>query len=122
MYKVHQNAKMVPATLTTEDNQGVPLINASASVDSGGKLHISMCNTHISDAQSVAITLNNAPAYISCTATIINGPAYNSYNDYNGVEPVNIQPFSEKNFSQRRDAATTAMNISCHPVRILLVA
>lgn len=99
MYKVHQNAKMVPITLSTAINKNVPLINASASVDSTGKLHISMCNTHISAPQTVTITLNSGPAYASCTGTIITGPTYKSYNDYGGVEPVSLQSFASTNFS-----------------------
>jgi alpha-N-arabinofuranosidase len=94
MYKVHQQAKMVPATLTTTNNQNVPIITASSSVDSTGKLHISMCNTHASSTHTVAISLNSAPAYTTCTGTIINGPAYNSYNAFDVAEIVTAQNFT----------------------------
>lgn len=108
MYKVHQNSKMVPSTLTTSNNQNIPLINTSASVDSAGKLHISMCNTHISATQNASITLNNAPDYVSCTGTIINGPTY-SYNDSNGVEPVNIKAFAASNYSLNGSSLTVSV-------------
>ena len=115
MYKVHQNAKMVPLTLTTNNNQGVPLINASASVDSAGKLHISMCNTHATANQNCAITLKNAPSsYATCTGTIINGPKYNSFNDYGHVEPVNIQNFDATNFSL--SGTTLTVTVPAHSV------
>jgi len=94
MYKVHQQAKMVPVTLTTTNIQNVPIITASSSVDSMGKLHISMCNALASSTQTVAISLNNAPTYTSCTATIITGPAYNSYNNFDVAEIVTIQNFT----------------------------
>ncbi|MBN2037384.1 MAG: hypothetical protein JW768_11625 [Chitinispirillaceae bacterium] len=109
MYKVHQEAKMVPLTLTTSNNQNVPLISASASVDSTGKLHISMCNTHISAAQNVVITLANGPGYTSCTGTVINGPEYGSYNDYNGVEPVNIKALSSSSYTHNGNTITVSV-------------
>lgn len=93
MYKVHQKALMVPSTLTTSTNQTIPIIIESASVDSMGKLHVSMCNTHISDADTVTITLNNASTYSSCSGTIITGPTDSSYNDFSAAEKVNIQNF-----------------------------
>lgn len=114
MYKVHQEATMVPVTQAPEKNERVPIINASASVDSTGMLHISMCNSHISDEQRVTITLNEAPEYSSCAATVINGPEYGSYNDYNGVEPVNIQPLPEENVTF--DESSLEVSVPAHSV------
>jgi len=94
MYKVHQLAKMVPETLTTPNNQNIPIISASSSVDSTKKLHISLCNTHASAVHTVTITLNNAPEYTLCTGMIVNGPVFNSYNDFGSAEKVNIQNFT----------------------------
>jgi alpha-N-arabinofuranosidase len=94
MYKVHQQAKMAPATLSTTTNQNLPIITTSSSVDSMGKLHISLCNTHATAAHTVTVTLNNAPLYASCTGTVITGPSYNSYNDFGAAENVNIQNFT----------------------------
>lgn len=95
MYKVHQDANMVPVELTTRQNQNVPLITASASVDSTGTLHISMCNTLYSTAETVEITLKDAPEYNRCTGTIVTGPEVNSYNDFGKPEQVNIQDFDD---------------------------
>jgi len=98
MYKVHQQAKMVPSTLTTSNitsgSDVVPFITSSSSVDNTGKLHISLCNTHATSTHTVAITLNNAPVYNSCTGTIINGPTDSSYNKFDVAETVNIQNFT----------------------------
>ncbi|MBN1758742.1 MAG: hypothetical protein JW863_10510 [Chitinispirillaceae bacterium] len=109
MYKVHQEATMVPVTQAPEKNERVPIINASASVDSTGILHISMCNSHISDKRNVTVTLNNAPPYKSCTATVINGPKYDSYNDYKGVEPVNIQTLPAADYSLSGSSLTVSV-------------
>jgi len=95
MYKVHQLAKMVPESLSTSFNRNIPIISSSASVDSTGKLHVSLCNTHATSPHTVTITLKNAPAYNTCTGTIINGPSYTSYNDFGQPEKVNIQNFTD---------------------------
>jgi alpha-N-arabinofuranosidase len=99
MYKVHQQATMVPATLKTSNNQNIPIISASSSVDSTKNLHISLCNTHATATHTVTITLNNAPAYASCTGTIVSGPAYNSYNNFGAAENVNIKSFTGATYS-----------------------
>ncbi|HEX7509666.1 MAG TPA: alpha-L-arabinofuranosidase C-terminal domain-containing protein, partial [Chitinivibrionales bacterium] len=45
-------------------------------------------------AHTVTVTLTSAPVYASCTATILNGPSFNSYNDFGAPENVNIQNFT----------------------------
>jgi hypothetical protein len=94
MYKVHQDAKMVPTAIKTSMNSNIPLVNASSSIDSTGKLHISMCNTHPTLDMDVTATLNNGPAYKKCTGSIINGDEFTSYNDFGVAERVNIKDFS----------------------------
>lgn len=106
MYKVHQLAKMVPESLSTSFNQNIPIISASSSVDSTKKLHISLCNTHATATHTVTITLNNAPEYSLCTGTIINGPAFSSYNDFGTAENVNIQNFTGAQMSGNKVTVT----------------
>lgn len=106
MYKVHQLAKMVPEVLNTSLNRNIPIISTSSSVDSTGKLHISLCNTHATATHTVAITLKNSPAYSSCTGTIINGPTFNSYNDFGVPEKVNIQNFTGAQLSGSKVTVT----------------
>ncbi len=48
MYKVHQDAKLLPIKLSSPDyvsgNDHLPAVNASASIDSTGAIHISLVN------------------------------------------------------------------------------
>jgi alpha-N-arabinofuranosidase len=101
MYKVHQDAKMVPTTIKTALNSNIPLVNASSSIDSTGKLHISMCNTHPTLDMDVTATLNNGPAYKKCTGSIINGDEFTSYNDFGVAERVNIKDFTGATLSDK---------------------
>ncbi|MBO9204746.1 MULTISPECIES: alpha-N-arabinofuranosidase [Niastella] len=61
MYNVHQDAKMVPLTVTCNDyafgNEKLPAISASASKDSTGAMHISLVNIDSKATQDVNITL-----------------------------------------------------------------
>ncbi|MBN2037487.1 MAG: hypothetical protein JW768_12160 [Chitinispirillaceae bacterium] len=118
MYKVHQQATMVPVTLSTPNNQNIPVISTSSSVDSAGKLHISLCNTHATAAHTVTITLNNAPVYASCTGTIVNGTSHNSYNDFGQSENVNIRNFSGATYERN----TVTAIIPAHSVVTLELA
>jgi hypothetical protein len=91
---------MIPGTITTPLTQSVPTISSSASLDSTGKIHISLENIDAVNTQTLAITLSNVTKpFKKVSGQIINGPAITSYNDYNTAELVNIQPFPAANFS-----------------------
>jgi hypothetical protein len=119
MFKVHQLAKMVPATLTCATLQAMPVITESASLDSTGKLNISLGNIDIANSQVLTITLNGVAAnkYKSVSGQIINGPTDSSYNDYNKAENVNIQTFSSTNFTFT--GSTLTVTLPAHSVVML---
>ncbi|MBN2037385.1 MAG: hypothetical protein JW768_11630 [Chitinispirillaceae bacterium] len=114
-YKAHHNATMVPAILTCPNNQNIPLLSASASIDSLQRLHISLVNTHASSNQTVRVTLNNPPRpFTACTGTVVNGPSITSLNDFNTAERVNVQPFASSNFSL--SGSTLNVTLPAHSV------
>jgi len=114
LLKPHQKATMVPITLQCETLQTMPVISASASVDSTGALHISMGNIDVANVQPVTITLTGAPqAYQTVTGQIVNGPTDSSYNDTTG-ETVNIEPFASGNFTL--NGSTLSVNMPAHSV------
>jgi alpha-N-arabinofuranosidase len=118
MYKVHQNAKMVPATLSCPLLQAVPVISASASVDSTSTLHISLTNIDVINPQALAIQLVGAPsAYQTISGQIINGPTDSSYNNYNVAETVNLEPFASGNYS----LSGTAVNVTIPPHSVVML-
>jgi alpha-N-arabinofuranosidase len=63
MYKVHQEAKLLPITIATPDytvdNQKIPAINVSASQDSTGAVHISLVNVDANKAITIRTSLPN---------------------------------------------------------------
>ncbi|MBN1127337.1 MAG: hypothetical protein JXA71_00015 [Chitinispirillaceae bacterium] len=117
LYLPHHNARMVPATLTcpTRVNNLNPL-TASASVNSAGMLHLSVNNIHATAAQNLTITLTGG-SYNAISGQIVNGPAINSYNDYNVAERVNLQPFAATNYSL--SGSTVTVTLPAHSVVML---
>jgi alpha-N-arabinofuranosidase len=64
MYKVHQDATMLPMELDVSDytfgNASVPAVNVSASEDDAGRIHISLCNLDPNTKAEVRCALEGA--------------------------------------------------------------
>jgi alpha-N-arabinofuranosidase len=99
MYKVHQDATLLPINLTCEDyafdGMTLPSVSASASKDSYGKIHISLSNINPNNDVALEIDLRGANKLTKVKGEIITGSAMNAYNDFGKQENVNIQPFSQ---------------------------
>jgi alpha-N-arabinofuranosidase len=106
MYKVHQDATLLPINVTCEDysynGMTLPSVSASASKDSQGKIHVSLANFNPNKTTEVEIDFRGADRLSRVTGEIITAPAMNDYNDFGVPEKVNIKSFSgyklDKNF------------------------
>lgn len=62
MYKVHHDARMIPVRFNSPDyvldNQSLPAINASASKDSTGAIHLTIVNIDPNKPVTISVTLN----------------------------------------------------------------
>lgn len=98
MYKVHQNATMLPINLTCEnytfDGMTLPSVSASASKDSTGKIHVSLSNINPHKDAALEIDLRGGQKLSKVNGEIISASEMNAYNDFDKPEKVNIQPFS----------------------------
>jgi alpha-L-arabinofuranosidase len=93
MYKVHQNATLLPLTVTGNDyileGQKLPAVSASASKDSTGTIHISLVN--IDPKNSQKITLNIGTEKLSSlTGRILTSKKLQDYNSF--TDPEKITP------------------------------
>jgi alpha-N-arabinofuranosidase len=94
----HTSAAMwAPHTLDSENitgnNTTFPVLSAGTSVDSAGRVNVSLANVDLVNSRTLEITLNGgASSYIAATAEVITGPEKDSYNDFAEEEVVNIQP------------------------------
>ena len=93
MYNVHQDALMLPLTVTSNDykmgKEKLKAISASASRDKSGVTHISVVNIDANNPQEVSIEINGAN-YKSVSGRILTSDKMQNYNGFDN--PDRIKP------------------------------
>jgi alpha-N-arabinofuranosidase len=96
MYKVHQNARLIPLTLISEkysfNNEFIASLSASASIDVNGKIHITIANLNPNKSIETSLLVGKKVKSIS-KGEIITSKNINDFNDFEKAEKVNIKPF-----------------------------
>jgi alpha-N-arabinofuranosidase len=96
LYKVHQNAKLVPIQFNSPDytngDQKIPALSISASKDSTGAVHISLVN--IDANKSITIQTNIDGNWKAVTGRILTSAKVNDYNSFDQPNKVIIKPFT----------------------------
>jgi alpha-L-arabinofuranosidase len=99
MFKVHQNATLLPMNLECEEysynGMTLPSVSASASKDSTGKIHVSLSNINPNKDITLDIDLRGGKKLSKVKGEIITASAMNAYNDFDKPENVHCEPFSE---------------------------
>jgi alpha-L-arabinofuranosidase len=99
MYKVHQDATLLPMNIVCEDyswnGMTLPSVSASASKDSGGKIHVSLSNINPNKDVTLQIDLRGEKKLSQVKGEIITASTMNAYNDFDKPENVNCQQFSQ---------------------------
>ena len=102
MFNVHQNARLLNIDMKCEDytngEKAIPSVSASASVDSEGKVHISMAN--LNPGKAIAVTCPIiGETYKKVSGELLTAPEMNSFNSFEKpdvVVPVNFSGFTLK--------------------------
>lgn len=98
MYKVHQDATLLPINIKCEEysfnGMTLPSVSSSASKDSKGKIHISLCNINPNSNIDIEIELRGTDKLSKVKGAIITASSMNDYNDFGKPEKVNSQSFS----------------------------
>lgn len=95
LYKVHQDATLLPVALQSEPAgpDKLPSLSASASRDRAGKTHLTLCNLDPAQGKELTVELPGRPAKrVSgriLTASALN--AHNTFEDPDAVRPVSFQ-------------------------------
>ncbi len=96
MYKVHQDAQLLPVTLECDEYslaaESIPQINASASVDGEGRIHISLCNLSHTQAADIDCLLRGREVS-AVSGTILTAPVMNAHNTFDAPENIKPEPF-----------------------------
>jgi len=94
MYNVHQDATLVPVSLTgsnyVQGNDSLPALSVSASKDKNGVLHVSLVNIDPTKPAGINVELEGA-ALKQVTGRILSSPRlqdYNSFDNPNKITPV----------------------------------
>jgi alpha-N-arabinofuranosidase len=100
MYNVHQNALMIPLTITCNDytleEKKLKTISASASKDNNGVVHISLVNIDARNEQEVNIDMGNITAK-SVTGRILRSDKLQDHNTFDELDKVKPALFTGAN-------------------------
>ncbi len=110
MYKVHQNATLLPLTITGNDytfeGQKLPAVSASVSKDSTGTIHISLVNIDPKNPQK--ITLNIGTEKLSnISGRILTSKKLQDYNSF--ADPDKITPVIFKDAVLNKNTITVTL-------------
>lgn len=93
MYKVHQDAKLLPMNITTADyvfgDKKLPAVSGSASLSKDGKTHITLTNIDASKTQEIAVEIQGQK-YKGVTGRILTSKKLQDYNSFD--KPTTISP------------------------------
>lgn len=102
MYNVHQDAMQLPLQLQTEKyifgKDTVDAVNASASKDKNGIVHISLVNVHATKQQVIKINLEGS-TYKNVTGRILQSERLQDHNTFDKPEAVVPKPFTGAKFA-----------------------
>lgn len=91
MYKVHQDATMLPVTVKSKDyvfgNDKLPAVSASASKDAAGLIHISLTNIDTKVAQEITIDLSGANLK-TVTGRILTSDKLQNFNSFDNPNKI----------------------------------
>lgn len=93
MYKVHQNADLLIYTMECNDyrinEEKIPQLSVSASKDSNGKIHITLCNLNPEELADLTIELQGANIS-KVSGKILTSLSMNAHNTFD--EPDQVKP------------------------------
>lgn len=97
MYKVHQNAKLLPLTIQSNafvvQDDSLPAVSASASIDSLNRVHISLVNIDDRKEQQVTIDLQGLN-YRAAAGRILTSKALGDHNTFDDPHKIEPAPFN----------------------------
>lgn len=94
MFKVHQNATRldVSASFASYEYDGVklPQVSVSASKDSEGNIHITLCNPDHRDCAAVELAIRGLKTEVRITGTVLTSEGMDDHNTFD--EPNRVKP------------------------------
>jgi alpha-N-arabinofuranosidase len=102
MYKVHQDATLLPMTLTCSDysrlNHKLKSVSSSASIDKEGAIHISLINIDPVNDIELSCDIRGSKTTKITNGQIISGKETGTYNTFDQPNQVTLQKFEDASF------------------------
>jgi alpha-N-arabinofuranosidase len=103
LYKVHQDATLLPASLTSGkyelNGKAIDAISVSASKDAAGKIHITLVNIDPNKAQTIETELRGVAAK-KVSGKILTSAKINDYNSFDKPNTVNVKDLKNAKLSK----------------------
>jgi alpha-L-arabinofuranosidase len=97
LYKVHQDARWVRTSVEAPDyvmgNEKLQALNCSASMDSAGRMHLSLCNIDPKNGQTVSCSFVKFTP-VRASGQIITAPVMNAHNTFEKPHVVEPKAFA----------------------------
>lgn len=98
MYKVHQDAAYLPVKLLSPDymvgNEHIAAVNASASIDAAGKIHISLVNLDLNKTSTITIDLGEQQ-WRTVTGEILTSAKVTDVNTFTEPNKLHLAAFND---------------------------
>ncbi len=98
MYQVHQDATLIPIKLMspdyTVDEKSIPAVNASASIDSSGAIHVSFVNLNPNKSITVQTSFAGTK-WEHMDGQILTSENYDDYNSFENPDKITLKPFKK---------------------------
>lgn len=102
MYKVHQDATMLPMTVECPDysrlNRKIKAVSTTASVDKNGAVHVTLVNVDPKNAIEVSCDVRGAKVAKLTDGQIITGKETGTYNTYDNPYQVQLENFKDARY------------------------
>jgi alpha-L-arabinofuranosidase len=120
MYSVHQDAKLLPGRLISEeyemDGKKIPALSSSVSEDKNGNVHISLTNLNPDKEISLSVELVGKTFDQVKSASVLTSPEYNSFNSFD--KPAVVKPVDFKNF-RKTNASSLQVTVPSKSILVL---
>jgi len=104
MYKVHQDATLLPVEINCPDyklgEDSIPQISVSASKDGNGIIHITLCNLHPNEDVSINCELRGCTV-CNVSGRILTANKINEHNTFDEPERVKPSTFNSYNITEQ---------------------
>ena len=99
MYKVHQDALLMPLTISCNDytlgETSIPTLSASASKDDDGTINLTVANVDPHKAVDFKVSLDDESNPKVITGMIVTGDEMNSHNDFDNQNVITQEEFKD---------------------------